>query len=208
VLNAEPIDQPDKKYTQAFSFATSQQLLAIGTKDSITVVNGEGTLPRIEALGENALLTFSQDGAWLASTDPAGQIHIWKDRAGRFTEVASFVKEQAVSLSFNAEGTLLAVGTAQNLYLIDPGTGEEVARIPHIDIVNGVSFSADGTLLATASSKVLQFWNIADIQQIKKESLAGTACARLLENFDTAQWQALFGAQEYRKLCENVPGPQ
>ncbi|RPI94582.1 MAG: TIR domain-containing protein [Chloroflexi bacterium] len=208
VLNAEPIDQPDKKYTQAFSFATSQQLLAIGTKDSITVVNGEGALPKIEALGENALLTFSQDGSTLASTDPAGQIHIWKDRAGRFTEVASFVKEQAVSLSFNAEGTLLAVGTAQNLYLIDPGTGEEVARIPHIDIVNGVSFSADGTLLATASSKVLQFWNIADIQQIKKESLAGTACSRLLENFDTAQWQALFGAQEYRKLCENVPGPQ
>jgi WD40 repeat protein len=208
VLNAELISQPNGGYAQAFSFATSPELLAIGSKDGITVINGDGALPKIESRGENALLVFSLDGSLLAATDSSGQIKIWKDQNGNFTEVASLVKEQAVSLSFNPGGTLLAVGTAQNLYLIDPGTGEEVARIPHIDIVNGVSFSADGNIVATASSKVLQFWNIANIQQIKKGNLIPTACSRLIGNFDTAQWHALFGDQQYRTLCENIPVPQ
>jgi hypothetical protein len=90
---------------------------------------------------------------------------------------------------------------------MDPGTGEELARIPHAGIVNGVSFSADGTIVATASSKTLQFWNLATIRQIKRGELSQTACARLISNFDQAQWQVLFGAQPYRTLCENLPAP-
>ncbi|RPJ23156.1 MAG: TIR domain-containing protein [Chloroflexi bacterium] len=208
VSTAQLIDQPDEKYTQAFSFATSPELLAIGSKDKITVINGDGALPEIESRGENTLLVFSADGSSLASTDTSGQINIWKDQNGEFTEVSSAVKEQATSLSFNPEGTLLAVGTAKNLYLINSNTGEEIARIPHIDIVNGVSFSVDGNLLATASSKVLQFWNIANIQQIEKETLAPTACSRLVENFDATQWHTLFGEEQYRTLCENLPVSQ
>jgi len=209
-LSAEPIADPDEKYAQAFSFATSPELLAIGSKDKITLmgVNGNGAFPEIGAHGENALLAFSANGSMLASTDSSGEINIWQDQNGQFTAVSSFVKEQAVSLSFIPTGTLLAVGTAENLYLINPNTGEEVARIPHIDIVNGVSFSADGKYLVTASSIVLQFWDIANIQQIKKDDLITTACSRLTENFDGAQWSALFGGERYRPLCEKLPVPQ
>jgi WD40 repeat protein len=202
ISNAQPIDQPNEEYTQAVSFALSPELLAIGSKDKIVVLNGEGALPQIEARGENTILVFSRDGSMLASTDSTGQINIWKNQNGEFIAIASFVKEQAMSLSFSPDGTLLAVGTARNLHLIDPTTGEEVARIPHVDIVNGVSFSGDGSILATASSKVLQFWNIANVQQIKKDQIISTACSRLAKNFDTVQWQALFGEQDYRILCE------
>lgn len=210
VLNAELVNQPNEKYAQAFSFATSSGILAIGSKGSITAMDmsGDGATAQIESPGENALLAFSKDGSLLASTDSSGKVNIWKDQNGKFTAVTSFVKEQAVSLAFNPGGTLLAIGTATNLYLIDPGTGEEVARIPHTDIVNGVSFSADGSILATASSKVLQFWDIVNIQQIKKDNLVPTACSHLVRNFDTAQWQALFGDEQYRMLCENLPVPQ
>jgi WD40 repeat protein len=210
VLNGERIDQTDPQYTQAISLATGSNMLAVGSKDSITLMdmNGDGAFPQIDSRGENALLVFSRDGTLLASTDSSGKINIWKDRNGQFSPVTSFVKDQAVSLAFDPGGTLLAVGTATNVYLIDPDTGEEVARIPHIDIVNGVSFSADGSMLATASSKVLQFWNIQDIQKIKKDNIVPTACSRLVANFDTAQWQALFGEEPYRPLCENLPVPQ
>jgi WD40 repeat protein len=208
ISNAQLIEQPDENITEAFSLATSPELLAIGSKDKITILNGEGALPAIEARGENALLVFSRDGSSLAAADASGQIKVWKDRNGTFRAVTSFVKEQAVSMAFHPEGSLLAVGTAKNLHLINPDTGEEVARIPHVDIVNGVSFSADGTILATASSKVLQFWDIAKIQTIKKETLAPTACSRLVENLDTAQWHVLFGEEAYRTLCENLPVPQ
>jgi WD40 repeat protein len=122
--------------------------------------------------------------------------------------MSSFTKEQAVSLSLNPEGTSLAIGTAKNVYLVDIATGKEIARIPHIDIVNGVSFSVDGSTLATASSKSLQFWDMASIRQIKSDNLVPTACSRLVRNFDAAQWRTLFGDQSYRTLCEDLPRPE
>jgi len=208
VSTAQLIDQPDEKYAQVLSFATTPELLAIGSKDKITVINGEGALPELEARGENALLVFSPDGSLLASTNSSGQINIWKHQNGEFTATTSFVKEQAVSMAFTPGGNVLAVGTAKNLHLINPDTGEEIARIPHVGIVNGVSFSADGKIVATASSKVLQFWNIENIQQIGRNDIITAACSRLLANFNTAQWHTLFGNQEYRTLCENIPVPQ
>jgi WD40 repeat protein len=210
VLDAGLITNFNEKYSHGFSVATSSEFLAIGSRDKITIVdaNGDGAIPEIESLGENTLLALSVDGSWLASSDSSGKISIWKNQNGSFTSPVSSTKEQAVSLSFNPFGTLLAVGTSDNVYLLDPTTGREIARIPHIDIVKGVSFSADGKILATGSSKVLQFWEIAKIQRIRKDDLVPTACSRLIRNFDTAQWNALFGQEKYRTLCENLPVPQ
>ena len=201
-LNAALIDRPAEQYPAATSFATSTGLLAIGSKDTISVMdaNSDGTSPQIKSLGDNTLLVFNQDGSVLASGDTTGEINIWKYQNGELTKLTSFLKEQAVSLSFNPKGNLLAVGTAKNVYLMEVATGEEIARIPHLDIVNGVSFSSDGTSLATASAKVLQFWNIAEIHQIKKDNLITTACSRLVENFDSAQWHALFGNEDVQAL--------
>jgi WD40 repeat protein len=210
ILNAELISNSDEKYTHGSSVATSSEFLAIGSRDKITIMDakGDGASPEIESLGENTLVALSADGSWLASSDSSGKISIWKNQNGSFTSPVSSTKEQAVSLSFNPFGTLLAVGTSDNVYLLDPTTGREIARIPHIDIVNGVSFSADGKTLATGSSKVLQFWDVSKIQRIRKDDLVPTACSRLVRNFDTAQWNALFGSEKYRTLCENLPVPQ
>jgi WD40 repeat protein len=111
-------------------------------------------------------------------------------------------------MAFNPTGDRLAVGTATEVYLRDANTGEESTRIPHPDNVNDVSFSADGNTLITVSSKILQFWDIAKLPQIRSDDLVSTACSHLIENFDIAQWSALFGGQKYRKLCENLPVPE
>jgi WD40 repeat protein len=209
-LNAEAIENSEDQYTEVSSLTSSANLLAIGSKDKITILgaNGDGASAELESLGDNALVLLSVDGSILVSSDSSGRITIWKDQNGKFTEVTSFIKEQAVSLSLNSKGTLLAVGTAKNAYLIDLATGEEIARIPHIDIVNGVSFSIDGTTFVTASSKTLQFWNMTSIHQIKTDILIPTACSRLVRNLDAAQWRTLFGDQPYRTLCENLPVPE
>lgn len=208
ISTAQTIDQPMEAYTQVLAFATTPELLAISSKDKITVINGEGPLPVLEARGENALLVFSQDGSSLAAIDSSGQIRIWKHQGGEFKASTSFIKEQSASMAFAPAGNMLAIGTANDLHLLDPATGEEIARIPHAGIVNGVSFSADGKVVATASSTVLQFWNVENIQQIQRSDLVATACARLLANFNTAQWHTLYGDQEYRTLCETIPVPE
>jgi len=207
---AELIDTSNEKYTQVSSLANSSEVLAFGSRDKIMIAdaNSDGGFPEIESLGENTLLTLTANGSWLASSDSSGKISIWKNQNGQFESPASSTKEQAVSLAFNPLGTLLAVGTSNNVYLLDPTTGGEIARIPHIDVVNGVSFSADGKILATASSKVLQFWDISKIRRIRKDDIVQTACSRLVRNFDTAQWTTLFGDEKYRTLCENLPVPQ
>ncbi|HLO15412.1 MAG TPA: PQQ-binding-like beta-propeller repeat protein, partial [Anaerolineales bacterium] len=210
VLNAQLIDNAAVEYPQASSLDANAEFLAMGSKDKIALMelNDGGTFSEIKSQGDNTLLGFSADGSMLAATDSSGQINLWKYQGGQFTALKPFIKEQAVSLAFNPKGTLLAVGTAQNAFLIDTTTAEEVARIPHIDNVNGVSFSEDGNILATASSKALQFWDIAKIRQIKKANLDTTACSRLIENFDASQWHALFGDEAYRPLCPNLPVPQ
>jgi WD40 repeat protein len=209
-LKAETIDNPENQYTEVSSLSSSGDLLAIGAKDKITVLglNGDGVSEEIESLGDNALVLLSDDGSILVSGDSSGRVTIWQDQNGKLTTVNSFNKEQAVSLALNPEGTLLAIGTAKNVYLIEIATGKEIARIPHIDIVNGVSFSIDGSTLATAASKSLQFWELAGIRQIKTDHLVPTACSRLVRNFDPAQWMTFFGDQPYRTLCEDLPGPE
>jgi WD40 repeat protein len=211
VPTGELIDNAEEKYTHVSSLASSSEILALGSRDKITIVdaNGDGgAISEIESLGENSLIALSPDSTWLASSDSSGKISIWKNQNGKFTAPVYSTKEQAVSLSFNPSGTLLAVGTSSNVYLLDPTSGKEISRIPHIDIVNGVSFSADGKILATGSSKVLQFWDVSKIQRIKKDDLVTTACSRLIENFATAQWTTLFGDEKYRALCENLPVPE
>jgi WD40 repeat protein len=210
VLKAELIENAENQFTEVSSLASGAELLAIGSKDKITIlgVNGNGGFAEVESLGDNALVLLSSDGSILVSGDSSGRVSIWKDQNGEFTPLTSFIKEQAVSLSLNPQGTWLAVGTAENVYLMDAATGEEIARIPHIDIVNDVSFSLDETTMATASSKTLQLWSLASIEQIKRDNLVSTACSRLVKNLDAAQWNTLFGEQEYRTLCQSLPVPE
>jgi len=194
--------------SSVLSLSASPEFLGANLTDRIVILGWGDGVSEIESSAGYTLLAFSADGSLLAAGTSSGQIDLWKYQNEAFERSASLDKEQAVSMSFNSDQSLLAVGTAGNAYLIDTASGEEIARIPHIGIVNGVSFSADGKILATASSKALQFWDIGTIPQVRKNDLISTACARLIQNFDTAQWTALFGNEPYRILCENLPAPE
>jgi len=191
------------------SLATSSKFLAMASTDQIhiTGADGNGGIPSIGGSAEDGLLIFSHDGSLLASTDTTGRIAIWQYQDGKFTAVASFHRERAVSLAFHPDGTLFAVGTANQVYLMDI-EGKELARIPHRDTVNSVSFSAEGKYLATASSTLLQIWELGKIELIKSEELIPAACSRLFENFDPAQWSTFFGNEKYKTLCESLPVPE
>ena len=205
------IENTGQESTPVFTLATSLQFLAMGTTDEILITDADnnGGIPPIPASGGKSLLAFNQAGSLLASADSAGRVSLWQYQDGKFTAVASFDKERAVSLAFHPEGTLLAVGTATQVYLIDID-GKELARIPHLDTVNGVSFSADGAYLATASSTLLQVWEMDKIQLINSdpEDMISAACSRLFENFDPPQWTTFFGNEKYKTLCENLPVPE
>jgi WD40 repeat protein len=111
-------------------------------------------------------------------------------------------------MSFDPKADRLAVGTLNNIYLIDTQTGYEIARIPHANTVNAVSFSADGTTLAATSGRVLQFWTLAKMHWIRSDQIVETACSRLVRNLDESEWSALFGGEPYKQLCMDLPKPE
>lgn len=209
VAGAQWIENPVQEEGPVFSLATSSQFLAMASTDQIHITgrDNNGGIPPIGGLAENGLLVFSNDGSLLASTDSTGQIAIWQHQEGKFTAIASFNKGRAVSLAFHPDGTSFAVGTATHVYLMDID-GKELGRIPHLDTVNSVSFSADGKYLATASSTLVQIWEIDQVQLIKSGELIPAACSRLFENFDPAQWSTFFGSEKYKTLCDSLPVPE
>lgn len=202
------VENPGYEYPQASTLVASAEFLALGSKGKIQIIgiDANGGTSVLEASGENTLLTSNQSGSVLASTDSSGRIQIWSYQNGAFTVLSSLIKEQAASLAINAKGSLLAVGTAKNVFLIDTASGQEIARIPHRDLVSGISFSPDGKYLATVSYKVLQVWEIAKIEQIKSDDLIPTACSRLVGQFNETQLEAQF--DDSAILCENLLAQQ
>ena len=190
------------------SMAASPSHIALGVDDKIEILGASGERAfEIESPGDHSQLVFSADGSMLASCNTEGFIEIWKLENGASTLIGSIRKEAVHSMSFNPDGTRLAVGTTNTVYLIDPKTVKETARIPQAGTVTGVSYSADGSILATSSLKAVQFWDMTKIQPVKSDNLVDVACSRLKANFSKAQWSNLFGAEEYRVLCKNLPVP-
>jgi len=194
---------------QITALAAASALLAVGIEDEIRILDIDtfDELDRPESQGEHDLLAFSPDGSMLASGNSTGQIHIWKREGEKFILQKVLVKESASSLAFNPDNTLLAVGTTDHAFLINLSTFEEFARIPHAGSVNSVTFSPDGQTIMTSSLKTLQFWELAKIQEVRKERIVEIACQRLIENLSRDQWSALFDAEEFRPLCANLPTP-
>jgi WD40 repeat protein len=191
------------------AMAATADLLAVGLENELHILN-INTLEEIsvpESRGDHESLVFSQDASLLASSNSTGQIQIWAYANGVFSEPQTFKKETVASLAFNPLNNQLAVGASNNAYLIDPVTLVEYARIPHTGTVSSVSFSPDGSTLLTSSLKVLQFWNLDEIREVKKDTIDKTACQHLIENFTADLWTTLFENERYTILCENLPVP-
>ena len=191
------------------AMATTTKTLALGMGNELHVLD-INTLEELEqpiAQGNIEQLGFSPDGLWLASSNSTGQIQIWEQVNGKFSDPKTINKDGVASIAFNPSNSLLAIGASDEVYLIDPITLEEYSRIPHTGTVNSVAFSADGSTLLTSSLKVLQFWDISKIQEIKKANLVAIACGHLSENLTGEQWSTLFDNERYRPLCENLPVP-
>jgi WD40 repeat protein len=202
-----------QKGSGASSINTGPGILAVAVTGKILIMDTTSgkLLSETDAPGEHNLLAFNADGSLLADGNSYGTINLWRQEAGRLTFEKNFDKDfdkpRIVSIALSPDGKLLAVGTAENVHLIDIQSSQEIARIPHVDTVNDLSFSPDGKTLVSASADLIQFWDIGNIQTINRDDLVPEACSRMVKNLDKSQWAALFGEEEYRPLCENLPVP-
>lgn len=190
-----------------FSVISSNGLIVAGTNDKISLFDPatQQSAGDIEWLGENRVLATTADASLLAVSNISDQIKVWRSDHGKYSLLQVIVKEPAYSLAFNAGGTVLAIGGAKTIYLIDPLTGKEINRIPQANIVTGLSFAGGTNTLLSASSNILQIWDIDSLKKIETDQIVETACSRLIRNFEAAQRVAFFGSENYPPLCEDLP---
>lgn len=191
------------------SIAASAAGIALGVTDKIVLLDAgaEQVIGEVESPGDNQYVAFNSDGSMLASAKTSGQIQIFKQMNGTFEKYKTINRQQPYSIAFSPQGDMLAVATLNYVYLLDPLKGEEINRIPHKGIVYNISFSADGKMLASASLKMIQLWDLTDLQSFPTKDLVEMACSRLIRNFNSQEWTAFFGQEEYRPLCDKLPIP-
>ncbi len=195
-------------FTSAYS--SKDPILAIGFADKTilwdTVANTK--IAELSQVGDIKSLTFNLDGTWLATTSSDGSIYVWDMNNKDYSQPAhQFLQDGRItSLDFNsAKGWLASASDDGYVYLWDLNSGEELARIPHGDLVSGINFSPDGNLLSSVSRKTLQFWDVNLLTTITTETISETACSRLTRNLTPSQWIFFFQEEEYRLICPNLP---
>ncbi|HTE20332.1 MAG TPA: caspase family protein, partial [Armatimonadota bacterium] len=108
-------------------------------------------------------ITFSPDGALLASGDDDETIRLWSTRTGTLARKLTSSKAVWMSLAFSPDGKRLAAANnwTDNLQVWDPRTGiEDRSLTGHSAGVEAVAFSPDGRRLASGGrDNTVRLWD-------------------------------------------------
>ncbi len=129
-----------------YEVATSRALMLIPTTSSVLSVS------------------FSSDGATLASGSWDGTVKLWDVATGEAIATLEGHTNGVRSVLFSSDGTTLASGSWDGtVKLWDVATGEAIATLEgHTNGVNSVSFSLDGATLASGSwDGTVKLWDVA-----------------------------------------------
>lgn len=200
------LENPDG--IQAVAYHPDGKTIAVSMANQIIIwdVNAKTQITTLSQAGAFHNMIYSPDGAWLAAASSASEVYLWSvDNNYALSDTLLRMNGVPYSLDFSPDGSLIAGGTTDGFaYLWDVELGEEIARLPHVDVVSGVSFSPDGTELATAARKMVQIWDIPAISRIQKSTLVETACSRLTGNMSQEEWTLIYPSEEYRLICPDL----
>jgi WD40 repeat protein/serine/threonine protein kinase len=111
--------------------------------------------------GASQAATFSPDGAFLATADRYGPVHVWDARTGRPKSICKGLVGGALRIAWSPDSRRLAAGGADGfVHVWDAAAGTELFRLRgHANWVHEVIFSPDGSRLASAGQdRTVRLW--------------------------------------------------
>lgn len=111
---------------------------------------------------EIRIISFNQDGRWVASGSRDGVVLIWHPTTGQ-VQSRLIHDEEITSIAFSPDGRLIATGsvdTTARIWNID--TGDELSRLAHDDAVTSIAINPGGDQIITGSlDDTLRLWDIS-----------------------------------------------
>ena len=180
-------------------------------------------------------VSFSPDGATLASGALDGTVRLWDVVTGEPIATLEGHTDAVYSVSFSPDGATLASGAGDGtVRLWDVVTGEPIATLEgYTDRVHSVSFSPDGVTLASGAGGTILLWAVVTGEAIatleghtdRVESVSfspdgATLASGSLDGtillWDVAEWtnsgtavaaNKLIGLPDELQLQQNAPNP-
>lgn len=119
-----------------------------------------------------AVVAFSNDGKFLATSGNDGVVKIWDYATGKEFKVLKVSPDKPVpAVAFNNDGTIIATGGEdKSIRFWNPNDGKMTKELAkgHTAIVLSLAFSPDGKYLVSAGAdKVVKLWDVKDAKELK-----------------------------------------
>jgi len=206
----QPSDLKNSERAHSLALSPLDTLAAVGlhNKTRIWDLVTREPVTELTQIGDIISVIFSQDGKMLATGSADGTVILWNVKEKSFTQMGEPLRlnGKPLTLAFSPDNKWLVGGSSSGFAnLWETARVQELARIPHSDPVTGVSFSLDGSQLLTVSRKVVRIWNVSAVPLLSKDQLVSSACSHLVNNLSKDHWANLFGNEEYRLICPDLP---
>jgi WD40 repeat protein len=164
----------------AVAFSPDGQRLAWSTQDGLIAlwdVQGQKVIETLENPSTTFIysIAFSPDGNTLATAGADNYVVLWDVTPGQpaqITQPRLFAKNIVHSISFNHDGSQLAVAVGSQIQIWDIATRRHIVTLlGHNDTVNSVSWSADGSKLASGGSdNRIWVWDANEMMRLYQQA--------------------------------------
>jgi hypothetical protein len=172
---AQVVSMPFTGAVGDLAFSPDSTLLAVGEFGvgtgvhlwSLTTQSAQAVLPCEPGWRGTTSMDFSPDGARLAVGSEDGTIHIFDIATATESNILQVppTGNPVWFVAFSPDGSLLATADGQpmqmvttGIFLWNPVTGAQVARLDHPETLSGLQFSTDGRQLISVGTNTLQIY--------------------------------------------------
>ena len=148
------------------AWAPSGLRLAVAHGDGVSILSTSTFHERVRLLdlGKPRAVTFSADGALVATGSDDRGVRIWDAATGALLQTFKEHTGEVTSVAFSPNGKMLASGAKDSTVRVWDLTKNVISRVfaEHTDDVNSVAFSPDSKRLASGSNdKTIRIWDLA-----------------------------------------------